>query len=340
MVYFHFWYKTMGDKTLDGNTSSEWKPELKYDFDPITSEDEIVTVDLGGTPIQCLKIGDALQNLKTAKLFPDYRKHIPSIRNMEMDDDDVIICAFAKSGTHWLWEMASMLGIGKADYHGKEKTSAMFEFIPAEALRVSPKPRIYNTHFAPQCLPKQAFDKKCKILFLQRNPKDVLVSLLPFLQGYNFIDSTIKWDEFISKYMELEVESSLLNWFYYTRQWYEFLKEGHDNIYCLSYEDMKDDPVTEISKLAKFLEVEANSELAKDIAVKCSFQNMKQAASSKQETFAINNKELAKKITNFTYRKGEVGDWKNYFTVAVNEKFNARFAKKMKGIDFKYRFSL
>lgn len=37
-----------------------------------------------------------------------------------------------------------------------------------------------------------------------------------------------------------EVESSLLNWFYYTRQWYEFLKEGHDNIYCLSYEDMKD----------------------------------------------------------------------------------------------------
>ncbi|VDI27093.1 Hypothetical predicted protein [Mytilus galloprovincialis] len=280
----------MGDKTLDGNTSSEWKPELKYDFDPITSEDEIVTVDLGGTPIQCLKIGDALQNLKTAKLFPDYRKHIPSIRNMEMDDDDVIICAFAKSGTHWLWEMASMLGSGKADYHGKEKTSAMFEFIPAEALRVSPKPRIYNTHFAPQCLPKQAFDKKCKILFLQRNPKDVLVSLLPFLQGHNFIDSTIKWEEFISKYMELEVE--------------------------------------------------ANSDLVKDIAVKCSFKNMKQAASSKQETFAITKKELAKKITNFTYRKGEVGDWKHYFTVAVNEKFNARFAKKMKGIDFKYRFSL
>ncbi|CAG2189418.1 SULT1 [Mytilus edulis] len=210
----------------------------------------------------------------------------------------------------------------------KEKTSAMFEFIPGEVLRMSPKPRIYNTHFSPQCLPKQAFDKKCKILFLQRNPKDVLVSLFPFLQGHNFIDSTIKWDEFISKYMELEVESSLLNWFYYTRQWFEFLKEGHDNIYCLSYEDMKDDPVTEISKLAKFLEVEANSDLVKDIAVKCSFQNMKQAASSKQETFAINNKELAKKITNFTYRKGEVGDWKNYFTVAVNEKFNARFAKR------------
>ncbi|XP_063417921.1 sulfotransferase 1E1-like isoform X2 [Mytilus trossulus] len=329
----------MEDRKSDGKNPPEWKPELKYDFDPITSDDDIVTVDLGGTPIQCLKIGDALQNLRTARMLPDYRKHIPSIRNMEMDHDDVIICAFTKSGTHWLWEITSMLRNEKADYHGKEKTSAMLEFIPAEVLRSLPKPRIYNTHFTPQCLPKQVFDKRCKILFLQRNPKDVLVSLLSFLKGHTFIDSTIQWEEFISKYMELEVESSLLNWFYYTRQWFEFLKEGHDNIYCLSYEDMKEDSVGEITKLAKFLEVEANNDLVKDIAVKCSFQNMKKAAGSKQETFAINNKEVAQKITNFTYRKGEVGDWKNYFTVAVNEQFDALYAKKMTGIDFKYRYS-
>ncbi|CAC5395564.1 SULT1 [Mytilus coruscus] len=297
----------MGDKQVDCNTSSEWKPELKYDFDPITSDDEIVTVDLSGTPIQCLKKGDALQHkVKMARMIPDYRKHIPTIRNMEMDDDDVIICAFAKSGTHWLWEITSMLRNGNADYHGKEKTSAMFEFVPAEVLRASPKPRIYNTHFTPQGLPKQVFDRNCKILFLQRNPKDVLVSLLPFLQGHKFLDSAIKWDEFICKYMELEVESSLLNWFYYTRQWFEFLKEEHDNIYCMAYEDLKDDPVMEITKLAKFLEVGENTDLFKDIAVKCSFQNLKQAATSKVETFTINNKEAAKKITNFTYKKGEV----------------------------------
>lgn len=60
----------------------------------------------------------------------------------------------------------------------------------------------------------------------------------------------------------------------------------------------------EITKLAKFLEVEANNDLVKDIAVKCSFSNMKKAAGSKQETFAINNKEVAQKITNFTHRKG------------------------------------
>lgn len=117
------------------------------------------------------------------------------------------------TGTHWLWEITSMLRNEKAQYHGKEKTSAMLEFIPAEVLRSLPKPRIYNTHFTPQCLPKQVFNKKCKILFLQRNPKDVLVSLLSFLKGHTFIDSTIQWEEFISKYMEL---GKLKLWYFYS----------------------------------------------------------------------------------------------------------------------------
>lgn len=96
-----------------------------------------------------------------------------------------------------------MLRSGRADYNGKENAPVMLEFFPSEMLRNSPKPRIYNTHFTPQGLPKQTFDKKCKILFLQRNPKDVLVSILPFLQCHKFLDTTIKWNEFISKYMEL-----------------------------------------------------------------------------------------------------------------------------------------
>lgn len=95
-----------------------------------------------------------------------------------------------------------MLRSGMADYHGKENAPVMLEFFPAEMLRNSTKPRIYNTHFTPQGLPKQTFYKKCKILSLQRNPKDVLVSMLSFLQGHKFIDSTIKWNKFISKYME------------------------------------------------------------------------------------------------------------------------------------------
>lgn len=42
----------------------------------------------------------------------------------------------------------------------------------------------------------------------------------------------------------------------------------------------------------------------------------------------------------FTFLLGQVGDWKNHFTVAQNERFDAVYSEKMKGVDVKYRYTL
>lgn len=95
-----------------------------------------------------------------------------------------------------------MLRSGKAEYHEKTKVTAMFEFVPPVELRAHPKPRVYNAHYTFNHLPKEASEKKCKIIFIQRNPKDVLVSFLPFMKGLVIIDESVKWEEFFDKYME------------------------------------------------------------------------------------------------------------------------------------------
>ena len=67
--------------------------------DPITSDDTVVSADLGGKPVQILMVEDVVMVLNDSEgIVPDIREHVPNIRNMEMDEEDVIICAFPKSG--------------------------------------------------------------------------------------------------------------------------------------------------------------------------------------------------------------------------------------------------
>ena len=80
-------------------------------------------------------------------------------------------------GTHWLWEMCQMLIKGKAEYSSKAKESTMMEFHLPEDYKDIHRPRVFNTHFTPMCLPKKMADKNCRIVIIQRNPKDVFTSL-------------------------------------------------------------------------------------------------------------------------------------------------------------------
>ena len=95
-----------------------------------------------------------------------------------------------------------MLKTGNAEYSDQSKVNAMMEFVPAENLRAITKPRVFNTHFTFPNLPQAVTDKKCKVVFIERNPKDVLVSFLPFLKGFFFIEAHVTWGEFFDKYME------------------------------------------------------------------------------------------------------------------------------------------
>ncbi|KAK3101683.1 hypothetical protein FSP39_005435 [Pinctada imbricata] len=130
-------------------------------------------------------------------------------------------------------------------------------------------------------------------------------------------------------------------WFDYERDMTKG-KSENKNILTVHFENLKMDPVTEVRRIADFLEVDISDEVVNEISAKCKFQTLKKANDDLKkppEELLKNFLSLSKILPNIKvpaiYRKGEVGDWKNHFTVAQNERFDAWFSEEMMTIDQK-----
>ena len=80
------------------------------------------------------------------------RPQMDKVKSFEMGHDDVLICAFPKAGTNWVWEMASMIQRREPEYDKNFKVAAMLEMRSLSSLNSLPTPRVYNTHIQTVCL--------------------------------------------------------------------------------------------------------------------------------------------------------------------------------------------
>lgn len=109
-------------------------------------------------------------------------------------------------------------------------------------------------------------------------------------------------------------------------------------IITVHYESLKKNPVQETKRLAEYLNVELSKEEITEISDKCSFKKLKLASQTVKDNSLVANVELFKKTEPFVHRKGEIGDWKNHFTVAMNENFDAIFKEEMKNSNIQVQF--
>ncbi len=84
--------------------------------------------------------------------------------------------------------------------------------------------------------------------------------------------------------------------------------------------------------VAKFLNKPLSDDLISRIAEQCTFSGMKKNAAS----YAIPTPDGETS----PLRKGEVGDWKNYFTPELNERFEREVLVKLKGSGLEFDFEI
>ncbi|CAH1779253.1 unnamed protein product [Owenia fusiformis] len=169
-------------------------------------------------------------------------------------------------------------------------------------------------------MPKEAFKKPCKHIYLVRNPKDTAVSFYNHTKGLKVLDYDGTFSDFYESFIEGEVEYS--SWFDHVTTWWKGTKDN-PNVLWIHYEDLKKEFIPMLKKMASFLGCPADENFLQEIAEKTSFNTMK------QQTEKFDVKEAWKTKDGTMFRKGQVGNWKEHFTVEQNERFNKVYEEKM-----------
>ncbi|XP_046574277.1 sulfotransferase 1C2-like isoform X1 [Haliotis rubra] len=254
------------------------------------------------------------------------------VKDLPIRDDDILLCTFPKSGTHWTWEILNMIVAGTAEYAKHWQNSAWLEYRTEEELEALASPRILHTHLRPSQLPETVWDKRCKVVYVRRNPKDCVVSSFSQLSKQIWKDNptgkptyTGTWDDFIDLYLNGCIP--LGPYFEHTIEWTNISEAKKNFEICkVHYEDMKQDCVREIRRMADYLGRPLSDKTYQDISEACSFKNLKHA-----------NEKLKDQTYHFQwqgdssgyFRKGTTGDWKNWFTVAQSERFDRVYEESL-----------
>ncbi|XP_044523004.1 sulfotransferase 1C4-like isoform X2 [Gracilinanus agilis] len=260
------------------------------------------------------------------------------IWNFQAKPDDLLISTYPKAGTTWTQEIVDMIqNDGNIEKCKRAPTHLRFPFIEfkipfvgVDQANAMPSPRKLKTHLPIQLLPPSFLEKGCKIIYVARNAKDNLVSYYHFQKMNAALPDPGTWEEYFEDFLNGKVCWG--SWYDHVKGWWE-AKDKYPILY-LFYEDMKEYPKREIQKIMEFMGKNSDEDVLNKIIYHTSFDIMKKNPMANYTT--IPGDIMDHSVSPFM-RKGCVGDWKNYFTVAQNERFDEDYKKKMMGTTLTFR---
>ncbi|XP_007940553.1 sulfotransferase 1C4-like [Orycteropus afer afer] len=263
------------------------------------------------------------------------------IWNFQAKPDDLLIATYPKAGTTWTQEIVDLIqNKGDTDISKRAPIYIRIPFIEwiipeigsgLERANVMPSPRTLKTHLPIDLLPPSFLEKNCKIIYVARNPKDNMVSYYHFQRMNKTLPDPGTWEEYFENFLTGKVCWG--SWYDHVKGWWE-AKDKHQILY-LFYEDMKKNPKREIQKLAEFMGNNLHDEVLDKIVHHTAFDVMKQ---NPMTNYTLISTAIMDHSVSPFMRKGAVGDWKNYFTVAQNERFDEDYKKNMANTSLTFHF--
>lgn len=256
--------------------------------------------------------------------------------NFKVRNDDVWIVTYPKCGTTWTQEMAWVLSndmnFDKANSLDITKRCLFFELngmieaVPREsfqALEEQTSPRVIKTHLPISLLPRDIWKKNCKIIYVARDPKDVVVSFFHHFSGMTSYTGG----------MEDFFEAFLADEFIYCSYWQHVLEfwliRQRKNILFITFENMKKDLKSIVDRTSVFLGKKFESEELAQLVDHLSFEKMKLNPTCNNQglvkyLYGNLNKEYSEETAFKFMRKGIVGSYKKDLSIDFCNKINLK----------------
>nr|XP_060609197.1 amine sulfotransferase-like [Anolis sagrei ordinatus] len=261
-------------------------------------------------------------------------EYIDSLENFEIRDSDVFLVTFPKSGTIWTQNILSLI------YHEGHRNGTedmdLVDRVPwleynlrnVDYVKRS-SPRLFASHLPYCLLPKGLKNGRGKIIYVARNPKDVLVSYYHFSKVSQKLEEVEDFEVIMERFLAGKVIGNL--WLDHVEGW--SAQMDNTNILFLMYEEMKKDLRSAVLKICNFLGKRLSEEEIDDVVDMASFGKM---SADRRANYTTLSSDLLDFSKGSFLRKGTIGDWKNTMTVAQNERFDSVFKKRMEKLPIKF----
>ncbi|KAJ0235241.1 Sulfotransferase domain-containing protein [Hirschfeldia incana] len=261
--------------------------------------------------------------------------------NFQPQDTDIILASSPKSGTTWIKALTVALLERSNDPLNhpllSDNPHSLVPFLEnnlylkssAPDLTKYSSPRLFATHMPLHTLKEGLKGSPCKIVFMCRNAKDVLISMWYFVCKYQRVEVT-------RSVLESLFESLCSGATFYGPFWDQVLSywrgslEDPSRVLFMKYEEMKEEPRVQLKRLAEFLgcpftEEEVESGAVDKILELCSLRNLSDLEINKS------GKNVNGVDYKFYFRKGEVGDSKSHLTPEMERRIDTIIEEKLRG---------
>jgi len=278
--------------------------------------------------------------LGSPKLFLFYVNRFFNYK--KIDDFDAFIISYPKSGRTWLQNILMEIGKLKYDINNAiDDTTSISDSLSILSSYNNGFPKILATHALSSweqveglCNKDEILNtndyqsyKNKKVIFLYRDPRDVLVSQYYHIKLRNGISKIEKEDLVSNDIIGIEKIVNFMN------KWHKLAQENSDHIFSMSYEQLKKNPEEAVQSICNFLGMDIDSGTVSQGINESDLKKMQKKQASKQNSDPWTKAKNLENKNSFQSRKGLIGEHAVFFTsdqiarlnVIIKEKLNADF---------------